>query len=132
MVASAIPSNLTPLSWTMIDVPEDRDLYELPIADGELCFAVLLYRPPKRSKWKPRTPDCIPPWHVGRKAIFYARRNREFVVKDCREFNVVEMRRVKLGRRVSLWAVAVQLIFPFEETVKPIDLLSAQGGRSHD
>ncbi len=132
MVASLLPPVLAPLTWLSASLPEGRDLIELPIPNGERCFGCLLYRPPKRSRWKPRTVDAIPPMHRGRKQIFYTTRNLAALLRDTREFNAREMRTMKPGRSASLWAIAVQLIAPFDETARPIDLLTVQGGNDHD
>jgi len=132
MVAPIIPASLTALSWTKIDVPDQRRQHEMPVADGELCYAVMLYKPPKRSRWRPRTADAIPPMHRGKKTIYFATRNLAFVLKDCREFNQRQLERMKPGRSVGLWAVAVELVAPFDETAKPVDLLAKRGGPNHD
>ncbi len=121
MVAPILTSALQPLSWLKTSIPDERECSALPVANGEPCFAILLYRPPKRSKWRPRTVDCIPPMHVGKRSIFFACRVLAYVVRDCREFNERELLRLKPGRAVKLWAVPVSVVCGFDETARVVE-----------
>lgn len=130
MVAPLLPASLAPLTWLRADVPADRECSALPIARGEHCFAILLYRPPKRSKWRPRTVDAIPPTHRGKRQISFASRVLANVLKDAREFNERELLRLVPGKSVELWAVPVSIVCGFDETAQPVNLL--HGGRTND
>ena len=116
MVAPILPPSLVPFSWFKAEVPDDHEFYTLPVANGEPCFAIMLYIPPKRSTWRPRTVDAIPPLHVGKKKIFFACRVLANVLRDCHEFNQHTLLRLKPGKRVGMWAVPVSMVCNYDET----------------
>ncbi len=127
---STLPSSLAPLTWLRADVPADRECLALPVPKGEPCFAIMLYKPPKRSKWRPRTIDALPPLHRGKRLISFASRVLSAVVKDARAFNERELQRLRPGTSIELWAVPVAIVCGYDETARPIDLL--HGGRDDD
>ncbi len=95
-----------------------RECMTPPVANGEHCYAIMLYKPPKRSKWRPRSLDCIPPMHLGKADVFFPRRTLAPVLADAREFNSAALRKMKPGKSVQLWAVVVTCVFGFEATIR--------------
>lgn len=104
--------------------PEWREYLVRPPIAGEQCFAVVFYSPPRRSTWRPRTVDSVPPMHKGKRKVFYHSFDRARVVKDCAEFNAGQLRRQLPGRSVGMWALAVSIVCGFPETAQ----LLAEGG----
>ena len=121
MVASYLPTALAPFSWLKCSTPDDREAFVLPVRNGEPCFAILLYRPPKYSTWRPRSYDAIPPMHEGRRVLFLSPgRNEARTISDAAEFNQRQLIAVKPGKRIGLWAIVVTMIWGFEETARVV------------
>lgn len=120
MVASYLPTSLVAFSWLKCSPPDDREAYVLPVRNGEPCFAILLYNPPKRSKWRPRTVDAIPPMHLGKQTIFFPSRVLGVILHDVAEFNASTLLRLKPGKRIRCWAVAVEMVCGFDETARVV------------
>jgi len=100
------------------EIPECRQSAERSPIAGELCYAILLYTPPKRSRWRPRTVDAIPPLDVGKRLIWCPTLNLAAVLAECGEFNTLQLGWMKPGRAPRSWAVAISMVCGFDETAR--------------
>lgn len=95
---------------------------------GERAFAMMLVALPKSSTWQPRTMADVPPWNLGKRKMMFARYSAALTLADCAEFNRQEVAKLKPGARPRCWAVAVTLVYPFDETARVLDAASVGGG----
>jgi hypothetical protein len=84
---------------------------------GESCFAIAMVTPP--ANWRPQSAAAIPPqWRLI--VLHWPSRNLAPVARDVLNFNNSKIEERVDGETLDYWAVAVSMIYPIDETARPI------------
>lgn len=106
-----------------VQTPAYRDGAVVPPATGQWCYAVLIYSPPRKSRWRPRTLDSIPPLDQGCSTPFNPSYSLSSTLFDVLDFNRRELGRTRPGRPPKCWAVAVTMVWGDPASARPVNLL---------
>ena len=90
------------------------------IQDGEPCFAIMLFEPPLKTRWRPKGPRSIPPLSRGKRVVWWQHRETRQILWTVDDFNTRQMAQTKPGRAPASWAIAVRMIYGQDETARPV------------
>jgi hypothetical protein len=116
-----LAQHLAAISATIPDAPPT-------IRDGEMIYAVMLWKRTKGAKWRPNSPTAIPPHIAGTYSIIWTI-NRELgpVLREVLDWNTSALEVIAKGKRVRTWAVPVRAVCGHDETARIIDTSTLRG-----
>ena len=96
--------------------------------NGELVYALMMWRRRRGAKWRPINPTAIPPHVAGRYTIIWTiDKELAKVMREVLDFNRTSLENAA-GKSVKSWAVPVRCVYGFDETAQVIEIGTEGGG----